>query len=117
MSSTFTDASSINFIHIFAVAPALAYVFYENYNGRALSKTLSTIGLVVVVLLFLFHAYLVYTKLTANTTTLSGSAVSKNTSPDVNAATFAQGSQTSGVPSVGISDTTSGLTAAETNGS
>ncbi len=108
---------AINFFHIFAVAPALGYVFYENYNGRALPQNLAIVGLVVVVIILLFHGYLAFTKMTAGTTTLMGSAVSKSTTADVSGNTFAQGSQTSGVPSVGISDTTSGLTSAETNGS
>jgi len=108
---------AINFFHIFAVAPALAYVFYENYNGRALTKNAAIVGLVVVVLILLYHGYLAVTKMMAGTITLMGSTVSKSASADVTPNSFAQGSQTSGVPSVGISDTTSGLTAAETNGS
>jgi len=108
---------AINFIHIFGVAPALGYVFYENYNGRALPQNLAIVGLVLVVLMLLYHGYMAFTKMTAGASTLMGSQVGSNTSADVSAAKFAQGSQTSGVASVGVSDTTSGLTAAETNGS
>lgn len=54
--------SAVNFFHVLVVAPALAYVFYENYFGRAVSKTFSMVALVVVLLMFIFHAYLAYKK-------------------------------------------------------
>ena len=62
MSESTVENPTINFFHIFAVAPALAYIFYENYSGRAVSKTVSIIGLVVIVFMILFHGYLAYIK-------------------------------------------------------
>lgn len=52
----------VNLFHLFVVAPALGYVFFENYNGRALSKTAATVALVIVALIAIYHGFLFYTK-------------------------------------------------------
>jgi len=55
----------INWVHVAAVAPALGYVFYQNYNGRALPANLAIVGFVVVALILLYHGYQIVAKMTA----------------------------------------------------
>lgn len=66
-------SSAINYFHIFAVAPALAYLLNENRQGRVISSDAATAGLVVVLVVVLYHAYLAYQKMSpavaANTST------------------------------------------------
>lgn len=54
--------SYVNFFHFLVVAPALVYVLFENYSGRTVSKTFSIVAMLVVLLMFVFHAYLAYKK-------------------------------------------------------
>ena len=57
-------SGEINYFHILGVAPILGYVAYENYMGRALSQSLSVALMLIILVMVLFHAYLISIKTT-----------------------------------------------------
>jgi hypothetical protein len=52
-------------VYLVGLAPALAYVCFENYNGRALPKSLATVGFVVVALIALYNGYSIFASMMA----------------------------------------------------
>lgn len=84
-------SSAINYFHIFAVAPALAYLLNENRLGRAISSQAATFGLVVVLFVVVYHAFLAFQKMPPATATdipVAGSTVNNDATAAVNSEEF-----------------------------
>jgi hypothetical protein len=90
------SAPAVNLFHVFGVAPALAYVFYQNYNGRALEKSAATVGLVVIALVALYHGYLFYTKSVTPTGVTDSRVGSNGGNGNVDAGDFTHGAKVNG---------------------
>lgn len=61
------SSTEVNWIHILLIAPAIGYASWLNYKGEPLPPSMAIVGMVVALIVVLFHVFRLWQKRTPET--------------------------------------------------
>ena len=61
------SSTEVNWIHILLIAPAIGYASWLNYQGQPLPPSMALVGMIVALIVVLFHAFRLWQKRTPTT--------------------------------------------------